>query len=73
MDQDEATEKIMKCRRIVSFRQMGVRVRMLLVILQIFDFWLAPCLMLFLLCCVQESSSLLILFMVGMPQGVIMY
>ena len=37
MNQDKATEEIMKCRRI-CFRQMGVRVRTLLLILQIIDF-----------------------------------
>lgn len=72
MDQDEATEEIMKCRRI-CFRQMGVRVRILLLILQIIDFWFSPFLMLFLLCCRWKSSSLLILFVAEIPQGAIMY
>ena len=40
---------------------------------QMIDFWFALFLMLFLLCCRWESSNLLILFVVEMPQGAIMY
>ena len=46
VDQDKTTEAIMKCRRI-CFRQRGVWVRILLLMLQITDFWFTIFLMFF--------------------------
>ena len=37
MDQDKATKEVLKCRRI-CFRQMGVRVRILILVSPIIDF-----------------------------------